>query len=120
VPYAVEVNGKTVVIVPYRNAVSGLNDTGMYRRGIMARDILGAFRDEFQVLYEESASEPKMMTFAMHCQMAFPATGKIFSRCLVCAPDRYCKVDPPELSWTMNFHDYEPRLRTRNMEFPNV
>jgi hypothetical protein len=81
-PYAVEVNEKTLVIVPYRNAVSGLNDTGMYRRGIMARDILGAFKDEFQVLYEESETEPKMLTFAMHCQMAFPATGKVYEEAI--------------------------------------
>jgi allantoinase len=81
-PYAIEVNGKTLVVVPYRNAVSGLNDTGMYRRGIMARDILGAFKDEFQVLYEESATEPKMLTFAMHCQMAFPATGKVYDEAI--------------------------------------
>jgi peptidoglycan/xylan/chitin deacetylase (PgdA/CDA1 family) len=77
-PYPVEVNGKTLVILPYRNAVSGLNDTGMYRRGITARDILGAFKDEFDVLYEESKDDPKLLTLAMHCQMAFPATGKTY------------------------------------------
>ena len=78
VPYPIEVNGKTIIEVPYRNAISGLNDTGMYRRGITARDLFGAFKDEFQMLYEESEKEPKLLTMAMHCQMAFPATGKVY------------------------------------------
>lgn len=81
-PYPLNVNGKTIMEVPYRNAVSGVNDTGMYRRGITARDVLGAFKDEFQVLYEESVAHPKMLTFAMHCQMAFPATGKVYDEAM--------------------------------------
>lgn len=81
-PYPLNVNGKTIMEVPYRNAVSGVNDTGMYRRGITARDVLGAFKDEFQVLYEESVAHPKMLTFAMHCQMAFPATGKVYDEAI--------------------------------------
>ena len=56
------INGKTMIIVPYKNAVSGLNDTGMYRRGITARDVFNSFKDEFDLLYEESATEPKMLT----------------------------------------------------------
>ena len=31
-PYPVNIKGKTMIIVPYKNAVSGLNDTGMYRQ----------------------------------------------------------------------------------------
>jgi peptidoglycan/xylan/chitin deacetylase (PgdA/CDA1 family) len=81
-PYPLSVDGKTIIEVPYRNAVSGVNDTGMYRRGITAKDILGAFKDEFDLLYEESATHPKMLTFAMHCQMAFPATGKIYDEAI--------------------------------------
>jgi peptidoglycan/xylan/chitin deacetylase (PgdA/CDA1 family) len=86
VPYLVQVHGKTLVEVPYRNAISGLNDTGMYRRGLTARDLLAAFKDEFDLLYEESMSEPKMLTMAMHCQMAFPATGKVYEESI-----RYAK-----------------------------
>ena len=78
VPYPIEIQGKTIIELPYRNSVSGLNDTGMYRSGRTARDILQAFKDEFDVLYEESQTEPKMLTLAMHCQMAFPATGKLY------------------------------------------
>ncbi len=89
VPYIVEAKGKKLVEVPYRNAISGLNDTGMYRRGITARDLLGAFKDEFDVLYEESQSEPKMLTMAMHCQMAFPATGKVYEESI-----KYAKSFP--------------------------
>lgn len=81
-PYPLNVNGKTIMEVPYRNAVSGVNDTGMYRRGITARDVLGAFKDEFQLLYEESVDHPKMLTLAMHCQMAFPATGKVYDEAI--------------------------------------
>ena len=62
-PYPAVVNGKTMIIVPYKNAVSGLNDTGMYRRGITARDVFNSFKDEFDLLYEESATEPKMLTW---------------------------------------------------------
>ena len=82
VPYPIEVNGKVILEIPYRNAISGLNDTGMYRRGLTARDILAAFKDEFDLLYEESLQEPKMLTFAMHCQMAFPATGKAYEEAI--------------------------------------
>lgn len=88
-PYLVQVKGKTLVEIPYRNAVSGLNDTGMYRRGMTARDILAAFKDEFDVLYEESEADPKMLTFAMHCQMAFPATGKVYEEAI-----KYAKSFP--------------------------
>lgn len=88
-PYLVQVKGKTLVEIPYRNAVSGLNDTGMYRRGITARDLFGAFKDEFDVLYEESEADPKMLTFAMHCQMAFPATGKVYEEAI-----KYAKSFP--------------------------
>jgi allantoinase len=89
VPYLVEVKGKTLVEVPYRNAISGLNDTGMYRRGLTARDLLAAFKDEFDLLYEESESDPKMLTMAMHCQMAFPATGKVYEEAI-----KYAKSFP--------------------------
>ena len=88
-PYLIDVGGRTIVEVPYRNAVSGLNDTGMYRRGITARDLLGAFKDEFDLLYEESLAEPKMLTMAMHCQMAFPATGKVYEESI-----KYAKSFP--------------------------
>jgi peptidoglycan/xylan/chitin deacetylase (PgdA/CDA1 family) len=69
-------------VVPYKNAISGLNDTGMYRRGITARDIFNSFKDEFDILYEESVDDPKMLTLAMHCQMAFPATGKVYDEAI--------------------------------------
>jgi peptidoglycan/xylan/chitin deacetylase (PgdA/CDA1 family) len=82
VPYPIRVNGKTILEIPYRNAISGLNDTGMYRRGKSARDLLQAFKDEFDILYEESETEPKMLTLAMHCQMAFPATGKLYDEAI--------------------------------------
>ena len=88
-PYPVPVNGKAILEIPYRNAISGLNDTGMYRRGMTARDILGAFKDEFDILYEESLTQPKMLTLAMHCQMAFPATGKVYEEAI-----RYAKSFP--------------------------
>jgi len=81
-PYPVSIKGKTMIIVPYKNAVSGLNDTGMYRRGITARDVFNSFKDEFDLLYEESAEDPKMLTLAMHCQMAFPATGKVYDEAI--------------------------------------
>jgi len=51
VPYLVQAAGKTMVVIPYKNAISGLNDTGMYRRGKSASDLLQAFRDEFDILY---------------------------------------------------------------------
>jgi len=81
-PYPVNIKGKTMIVVPYKNAVSGLNDTGMYRRGITARDVFNSFKDEFDLLYEESADDPKMLTLAMHCQMAFPATGKVYDEAI--------------------------------------
>jgi allantoinase len=88
-PYVVNLKGKTMMIVPYKNAISGLNDTGMYRRGITARDLFDSFKDEFDMLYEESAEEPRMLTMAMHCQMAFPATGKVYDESI-----KYAKSFP--------------------------
>ena len=81
-PYPVDIKGKTLIVVPYKNAISGLNDTGMYRRGITARDVFNSFKDEFDMLYEESLEDPKILTLAMHCQMAFPATGKIYDEAI--------------------------------------
>jgi hypothetical protein len=54
----------------------------MFRRGKAARDLLQAFKDEFDVLYEESQEEPKLLTVGMHCQMAFPATGKFYQEAM--------------------------------------
>lgn len=88
-PYPIQCSGKTFIEIPYRNAVSGLNDTGMYRRGLTARDVLSAFKDEFDILYEESQTEPKLLTLAMHCQMAFPATGKAYEEAV-----KYAKSFP--------------------------
>jgi hypothetical protein len=56
-PYPVNINGKTMIIVPYKNAISGLNDTGMYRRGITARDVFNSFKDEFELLYESKNAD---------------------------------------------------------------
>jgi allantoinase len=78
-----------MIIVPYKNAISGLNDTGMYRRGIIARDVFKSFKDEFDILYEESEAESRMLTLAMHAQMAFPATGKVYDDCI-----KYAKSFP--------------------------
>jgi allantoinase len=78
VPYRVHVDDKSILEIPYRSSVSGLNDTGMFRQGKMARDLLRAFKDEFDVLYDESNEEPKLLSLGMHCQMAFPATGKFY------------------------------------------
>ena len=89
VPYLIELNGKRILEIPYRNAISGLNDTGMYRQGKTARDLLQAFKDEFDILYEESETEPKMLTLGMHCQMAWPATGKLYDEAI-----RYAKSFP--------------------------
>ncbi|MBI2359956.1 MAG: polysaccharide deacetylase family protein [Deltaproteobacteria bacterium] len=81
-PYIVRVDGKTMLEIPYKTSVTGLNDTGMFRRGKMARDLLQAFKDEFDVLYEESQERPKFLTVGMHCQMAFPATGKFYDEAI--------------------------------------
>lgn len=81
-PYVVRVNDKSILEIPYKNSVSGLNDTGMFRRGKLARDLLQAFKDEFDVLYEESKEQPKFLTVGMHCQMAFPATGKFYEEAM--------------------------------------
>ena len=45
-------------------------------------EVNDSFKDEFDLLYEESADDPKMLTLAMHCQMAFPATGKIYDEAI--------------------------------------
>lgn len=59
----------------------------------MARDLLEAFKDEFDVHYEESQERPRFLTLGMHCQMAFPATGKFYEEAIRYArsfPDVWC------------------------------
>jgi len=66
-PYYVQVNGRPHLIVPY-----GLtNNDAKFIRGAMAtgHDLFDYLRDAFDVLYEEGADTPKMMSVGLHLRL---------------------------------------------------
>ncbi len=66
-PYYTEVNGKNWLVIPYSLDV---NDTKFWRGGMtLGSDFYQAARDTFDLLYEEGATHPKMMSLGMHCRI---------------------------------------------------
>ena len=63
-PYYVEVHGKRWLVVPYAMDV---NDARTFRGGSGGlADFHNTMKNAFDTLYEESATQPKMMTIALH------------------------------------------------------
>jgi hypothetical protein len=60
--------GRQHLVVPYTQV---MNDA-KYIRGAVATgaDFEQVLREQFDALYEEGASEPKMMTIGLHCRLA--------------------------------------------------
>jgi hypothetical protein len=64
VPYFDEVNGTPFLVVPYALDV---NDVRFVRNQMFtAADFFAYARDTFDVLYEEAAASPKMMSVGLH------------------------------------------------------
>ncbi len=68
VPYYVRVHGAPWLVVPY---TLDTNDMRFWRGGLAtAGDFFEYLRDAFDVLYEEGAQHPKLMSVGLHCRIA--------------------------------------------------
>ena len=66
-PFYTEVHGKSWLVVPYSLEV---NDTKFWRgQMITPNDFFEAARSCFDMLYEEGATHPKMMSVGLHCRI---------------------------------------------------
>ena len=66
-PYWTSVSGRDHLVVPYSLA---LNDGKFARGNIATADQFFEFlRDSFDLLYEEGATHPRMMTVGLHCRL---------------------------------------------------
>ncbi len=67
-PYFVDVGGRRHLVVPY---ASDVNDIQWWLGNGLATadDFFTVMRDTFDVLYEESATRPKMMSVGLHCRI---------------------------------------------------
>lgn len=87
-PYFVPVNGRRWLVMPYSNDV---NDGRAFRGGGGGPDDFHALmRYAFDMLYAEGATDPRMMTIALHCRISGrPAMAWMLERFL-----RYAKGLP--------------------------
>ena len=66
-PYYTDVNGRKWLVVPYSLEV---NDTKFWRGGMTKpSDFYEAARNTFDLLYQEGATHPKMMSIGLHCRI---------------------------------------------------
>jgi len=80
-PYWTTVSGKPQLVVPY----SLTNNDGQFARGGFAdgEDFFRFCRDAFDMLYEEGASHPRMMSVGLHCRLiGHPARASGLARFL--------------------------------------
>ena len=67
-PYYTEVKGKKWLVIPYSLEV---NDTKFWRGGMVSpSDYYEAMKNTFDLLYQEGATHPKMMSIGLHCRIA--------------------------------------------------
>jgi len=80
-PYWTDVAGKPQLVVPY----SLTNNDGQFARGGFADgdDFFRFCRDAFDMLYEEGAAHPRMMSVGLHCRLiGHPARASGLARFL--------------------------------------
>ncbi len=66
-PYYVRVQGEPWLVVPY---TLDTNDARFWRGGLTnGVDLFEYLRDSFDVLYEEGATHPKLMSVGLHCRI---------------------------------------------------
>ena len=67
-PYYTQVNEKKWLVVPYSLDV---NDTKFWRGGMTSTsDFYESMRNSFDLLYQEGAKHPKMMSIGLHCRIS--------------------------------------------------
>ncbi|MBB5753066.1 allantoinase PuuE [Prosthecomicrobium pneumaticum] len=80
-PYYVEEGGRPHLVVPYSQA----NNDTKFTNGLFAtsEDYFAFHRDAFDMLYEEGATQPKMMSVGLHCRLiGHPARARGLARLL--------------------------------------
>ena len=75
-PYFYEADGKTLIAIPVKRGRTGINDVHIIRGGGNARELLQRFMDEFDLLYEEGAKRPRMITAVMHMELQSAQNNK--------------------------------------------
>jgi peptidoglycan/xylan/chitin deacetylase (PgdA/CDA1 family) len=66
-PYYVRVHGKPWLVVPY---TLDTNDARFWRGGLdTGQDFFEYLRDSFDVLYEEGATHPRLLSVGLHCRI---------------------------------------------------
>jgi peptidoglycan/xylan/chitin deacetylase (PgdA/CDA1 family) len=66
-PYYVRVQGKPWLVVPY---TLDTNDARFWRGGLdTGQDFFEYLRDSFDVLYEEGATHPRLLSVGLHCRI---------------------------------------------------
>jgi allantoinase len=67
-PYWVSQDGRPHLVIPYTQVA---NDAKFLRGGLnTGADFFEVLREQFDALWEEGATEPKMMTIGLHCRVA--------------------------------------------------
>ena len=86
-PFYTSVGGKPWLVVPYSLEV---NDTKYWRGGMSnPNDFYDAMRNTFDLLYEEGATHPKMMSIGLHCRIVGkPARAAVLKQFLEYAASR--------------------------------
>ena len=86
-PYYVRVQGKPWLVVPY---TLDTNDARFWRGGLdTGQDFFEYLRDSFDVLYEEGATHPRLMSVGLHCRIVGrPGRARGLERFLAHARER--------------------------------
>ncbi|CAM3788826.1 Chitin deacetylase [Bordetella sputigena] len=109
-PYWVTVKDRPHLVVPYTQV---MNDAKFLRGGLnTGSDFFEVLREQFDALWEEGATEPKMMSIGLHCRVAgHPFRATALSRFLAhitARPDVWlCRRVDIARHW-MEHHPYLP------------
>ena len=80
IPYFVQVNGKKWLVTPYS---WDTNDGRVFRAGGSAGEFYSSLVDNFDRLYEEGRTHPKMMSVGLHCRVTGrPGRSRVLERFL--------------------------------------
>jgi allantoinase len=69
-PYWVEVDGRTHLVVPYTNDVNDTKFTHPVNSYATSDDFFTYLKDTFEVLYREGRTRPKMMSVGLHMRLS--------------------------------------------------
>lgn len=76
-PYFMDVNGRRLVVIASKSGRTSVNDVELYR-GVQPRDLFHKFVDEFDQLYEESLTSPKIVFAATHAELQVPNNTRMW------------------------------------------